>query len=255
MRGLLQALVRLYPRAWRQRYEGEFRTLLDSATPRWADAFDLLKEGSLMRLSHLGPVAMSLLGGVFATILTLAVFQLKPVQWESEAILSLRVPYNGTLDSRGPDISFLSMSRENLWKPALLHIVEKEKLYPDLRSQNAADDAVRRLRKNIVATPLRGLAGGGTLISLAFHDRDPYVANQVTRDLASAFEEQTVQSFVRLLGTGLPPELARKPAVRLELFNSAKHSSTNWAMVTGIALAEGSQLGLIFALFRRRAYT
>ena len=219
-----------------------------------------------MRLSHLGPVPLTVLGGVTATLLTVAAYQLKPVQWESQAILSIRVPptpFDPT-QSHMPAVNYLTMSRRVLSSSALMRILDQEKLYPELRTKDVSDSAIERLRQNIMITPLWHLAGGGGsgMFAVAFRDRDPYVSNQVTRDLATSFEDETVRVFEEIkssfVAAGIGPGLAPKPAMTLEFFYPAKHSATNWTMVIGLALAEGCQLGLIFALFRRRralAYT
>ncbi len=261
MKRFLHQLVRLYPPSWRENYESELRALLDAAEPRWTDAFDLIKEVLQMRLSHLGPVSLAVLGAATATLLTVAAYQLKPVQWESQAILSIRVPptpFDPT-QSHMPAVNYLTMSQRVLGKSSLLRILDRERLYPELRTKDLSDSAIERLRQNIVITPLWGLAGGGGsgMFAVAFRDRDPYVSNQVTRDLATSFEDETVRVFdvikSGLVTAGIPPELAPKPAMTLEFFYPAKHSAANWPLVIGLALAEGSQLGLIFALLRRRA--
>ena len=39
----MSALVRLYPRAWRERYEAEFLELLEARPPTIGDRFDILR--------------------------------------------------------------------------------------------------------------------------------------------------------------------------------------------------------------------
>jgi hypothetical protein len=51
MRRILKLLTRLYPSAWRNRYGTEYEALLDDATPRPQDAFNVLWGAIKMQLT------------------------------------------------------------------------------------------------------------------------------------------------------------------------------------------------------------
>jgi xanthosine utilization system XapX-like protein len=225
--------------------------LLNAAQPRWTDALDLLKEGLKMQLTSPGPIAMAILGGLLSGFLTLAVFQLKPIQWESQAILSFRIP-NRSVESRPSETSPFALAPAVLSRDSLLGILEREKLYPALRSRGNLNEAIEQLQNNIRIEPLYGLRSNG-MFTITFRDRDPFVANQVTRDLVARFMDENARAFERFLGTGFPSALARKPDLALEFFYPATRPESNRYLYTALALAEGSQLGLIFALLRRRS--
>jgi hypothetical protein len=51
MKRLLRWLIRLYPRAWRERYGNEFEALIEDSPPRWRMIFDLLKGAFTMQFA------------------------------------------------------------------------------------------------------------------------------------------------------------------------------------------------------------
>src|SRR5580658_8631455 len=55
MSGALQSLILLYPRAWRDRYESEFRALLDDVPVTWRTLFDVFGGALKMQMKIWSP--------------------------------------------------------------------------------------------------------------------------------------------------------------------------------------------------------
>jgi hypothetical protein len=91
MKKLLPLLVRLYPRPWRERYEAEFRALLEDTSPRWKDAFDIAKEGFFMQFKT-GLLFKPLAFGLGAALIAALVLQVSRTTYESHAVISVKAP-------------------------------------------------------------------------------------------------------------------------------------------------------------------
>ncbi len=91
MKRLLQWLVWMYPRSWRERYASEFRLLIQDALPRRTDLIDVFTGGLKMRLWH-SNLAWVLLFGFVGTLLASSVLWVMPKRYESSATLSFFVP-------------------------------------------------------------------------------------------------------------------------------------------------------------------
>jgi len=59
MRRILPFLIRLYPKAWRERYESEFTALLEDVDPGWRTLIDVFNGGVAMQLKTLSGLRSS----------------------------------------------------------------------------------------------------------------------------------------------------------------------------------------------------
>ncbi|MDQ2947670.1 MAG: hypothetical protein M3Y27_17340, partial [Acidobacteriota bacterium] len=72
MKRIVELLILLYPRRWRDRYETEFKGLLEDMGPRWADLHDVLKGALLMRIVVWTPLKLSFACALIGALLCLA---------------------------------------------------------------------------------------------------------------------------------------------------------------------------------------
>jgi hypothetical protein len=94
MRTLLQWAARLYPPVWRERYGGEFDSLLDDVNPRWTDVADVCRGGLEMQLLRGRTALVVIAFGIAGAILAGAA-----VAARAEVFAS-----GGTLDVSGADV-------------------------------------------------------------------------------------------------------------------------------------------------------
>jgi uncharacterized protein involved in exopolysaccharide biosynthesis len=252
MKRLLSGLVHLYPREWRARYEAEFRALLDDAQPRWRDVFDIAKEGFAMQLRN-GLLLTPLAFGAAAALIAAAVLRIPTPPYESRAVLSVQ-----TRDFRThASAAFGALTQSVLSPKSLEQVMETFHLYDQERAEGQTANALDKMRKSIVISSLLEQPALG-FVSISYHDRDPQAAQRVTQDLVSRFIDENVtvgeDKLRAAIRAGTPPV-----GETLELIAPAsparRPTAPNQAVVIGAALAEGSQLGLIVALFRRRSRT
>ena len=102
MKRLRHAAVRLYPRAWRERYGEEFAALLDDRPPCWRDVVDITTGALVMHMSRLTlvPVAFACAGGLVGTALS---FTTAPV-YASSSLVHVQMPASSAATSQGDPI-------------------------------------------------------------------------------------------------------------------------------------------------------
>jgi hypothetical protein len=252
MKRLLLGLVRLYPRSWRERYEAELQLLLEDATPHWNDVFDVFSGGLKMRLLR-SNLALVLMFGIAGSLLAAAALWAIPKRYESRATLSLQAA-DGRLAKETE-----AVLAERTLRPETLHqIIEEFGLY----GGESKERAIESLRQDVSISPdfsaLDGHSPGAAAVSIGFRYSEPELVTRVTRDLVARLIDENIRA------RGAEP-----------LRNSSNEASPIVKLVSGateprplagparistveIAFAESLQLGLIFALFRRRravAYT
>jgi len=251
MKKLLNGLVHLYPREWRSRYEAEFRALLDDAQPRWRDVFDIAKEGFAMQLRN-GLLLTPLAFGAAAALIAVALLRIPNRPYESHAVLSVQTP---ELRTGGP-AAFGLLTQRVLSAESLGQVMETFHLYEKDRAKGETGKALEKMRKSVTVSSLLEPALG--YASISYRNQDPVIAQQVTQDLVARFISENMRQAgkARVRATKITLELRNGPET-LELIAPASPARRptgppSQSVVIGAALAEGSQLGLIVALFRRR---
>jgi uncharacterized protein involved in exopolysaccharide biosynthesis len=136
-------------------------------------------------------------------------------------------------------------------------------LYEQERAQGQTDKAAEKMRKSISVSSLLEQPALG-FVSISYQNADPQTAQRVAQDLVSRFIDENIRRYTDEAEAAI--RAAEPPGVRiqnvriipatLELISPASQgrrlAGPRSAVVIGIALAEGSQLGLIFVLLRRR---
>jgi uncharacterized protein involved in exopolysaccharide biosynthesis len=257
MKKLLFGLVYLYPKAWRARYEVEFRELLETADPRWNDIMDIAKEGLLMQFKT-GLLIKPLAFGLAAALIAALVLRVGRSTYESQAVISVKAPEFRT--GATPTAAVQSITERVLSSKNLVQVMETFHLYEKDRADGQIYEAVEKMRKSIRLSSLLEEPALG-FITISFQSSDPMISQRVTQDLVSRFIDENVRRYrgeaeaaVRAVE---PPGTQIQVPATLELISPASQgrrtAGPKSAMVIGLALAEGSQLGLIFALLRRRS--
>lgn len=255
MKKLLNGLVHLYPREWRTRYEAEFRALVDDAQPRWNDVFDIAKQGFAMQLRN-GLLLTPLVFGAAAALIAAALLRIPTAPYESHAVLSVQTPEFRTRGSA----AFRSLTQRVLSAESLGQVMETFHLYERERAHGQTDKALEKLRRSIVVSSLLEQPALG-FVSISYNDQDPVTVQQVTQDLVARFIDENMRIAEAAVRAAEPPNVVisniRTQALQLIAPASPgrRRTGPNQAAVIGAALVEGSQLGLIVALFRRRSRT
>lgn len=213
-------LLRLYPRAWRDRYGVELRALLEETPARSGDTWDLLRSALAMRLAEpLRTLAITLIGVAACNGAMFAWHALTALP-VSQATLSGPV----TMSNQDVNVG----GQQVLSRRAVRELILRHNLRQDDQTMEDAVESVRR-RTSISAITNRDLAVG-------FEHSDPAKAQAVASDLALAFA-----NHVEGLQVTRAPELGRQRSV-FQIWITA-------ASLLGLVA------GVLFARWTRRAHS
>jgi hypothetical protein len=180
MKWLMAQAVRLYPKAWRGRYEGEFRALLEETRPSWRASFDLLKGAIEMQLRGVrlgkGIIFLTLGGFFFALVPSYFIAD----QYAATGILKIQPtrPNEGLVPKSVISSQMREWTRRVFTKSELARLIEKYRLYTEKQAQEPMEDLVAEMRENIILQP-----AGKDLVSLQFIYRDRFSSKRVTEEL------------------------------------------------------------------------
>jgi capsular polysaccharide biosynthesis protein len=137
MKRALNTIIFLYPKAWRDRYESEFRALLDEVAPSWNTFLNVF--GGAMRMQFKTGkswkiVAACALAGVIAG---LALTWTIPHRYVSTAVLSM-----GDID----DAHMNAEAQKLLARAPLTKLIMEADMYRDLRATTPLEDIIEQLK-------------------------------------------------------------------------------------------------------------
>jgi hypothetical protein len=262
MNRLAHLLLRLYPKAWRERYGEEIRTLIEDRPAHWQALPDLargaMKEQFKMQ-SFTRLVGWLSAAGLVAGFA--ASFAVTP-QYFSHAVFSLDAP-NAADILQTAKVELLSRRR-------LAEIIDNPrlKLYDEEKKHEPLEDAEDRMRRDLLISADQGRIG------VAFTYRDPNVAKATVADIIDtlnyiiqtdsrklyipaylgARESKYAEEIGRLEGAiALLEGNPQPPALKVfDPPSQPTHSiSPNRAAFAACGLGAGILIAFLIALFRR----
>jgi hypothetical protein len=171
MKRALQALISLYPRAWRNRYQAEFEALLDQVPPTWRMLFDVLGGATKMQFKT-GSAWKIIAGCGVIGLLTAGVFSATtPDRFVARTLVR-------TSDTRAA-LVWLSRS-------SLTQIILNEGLYRDERRKTPLEDVIGEMKNKDIGFEPGG--PGSLVVSFAAPQADQAqrVANRLAASLVDA---------------------------------------------------------------------
>jgi hypothetical protein len=258
MRRVTRFLARLYPSTWRKRYGAEFDALLEDASPKPRDTFDILWGAFKMQTTTWTFLRIMLACALTGLLASLTISITLPVTYRSEAVLHVSpevipeaMPENGSGIDNPPRMSramwdsIMKLTKSALSPNSLVSIIQRRGLYMNERRRLPFDDVVEMMHKSVSVRPILDPRSNraGTRFAVQFDYPDGQAAQQVTSDLASRFME----------GNG-NPEINSQ--VRLDLLEGAslpmRPSRVNQASIAAaVGLFTGVLAGLALALVIR----
>lgn len=180
MRRILNCAMRLYPRAWRERYGQEFAALLEQLEPSWKIVFDTAQGALTMQLRKPGLVALTLTFALAGGLLASVVYWSHPAQYRSRAVLTAKLGSGPMTTQREAELLGPLVARV-LSRRALAELVTELDLYPELRKQQPLEDVLEEMKRSIRIGP----APVGTATELSFDYPQPYRAQAVVGRLVN----------------------------------------------------------------------
>jgi LPS O-antigen subunit length determinant protein (WzzB/FepE family) len=180
MRRALNALISVYPKSWRDRYENEFNALLDDVSPTLRTFFDVLG-GALKMQMKIWSSWKIVPAFAVAGVLAAAVFSLSvPDRYVSTAVI--------TIENGGPE-GVGSIIQRMMSRSALVHLINDQGLYKGERSRAPLEDVVEQMKtRDIRIAPVKSMTGGPTTISISFAAEDAAKARRTTDGLVHLME-------------------------------------------------------------------
>ena len=203
MKRILKLLARLYPSTWRTRYDAEYDALLDDATPRPQDAFNILWGATKMQLTSRSFVKIVLPCAIGGALIAAAIsFAIQP-RYSSQTRITVTESAPVTGDNLKKTLSTLRDSALN--RDFLALEIQRYNLYPRERASMPLNEVVDKMLQNIEVRPLqtspaKALPSGDehtSAFAVYFIYPDPHLAQQVDGDL--------IMKFVRVID---PPRQA-----------------------------------------------
>jgi hypothetical protein len=263
-------LARLYPSSWRKRYGAEFDALLEDATLKPRDAFDILWGAFRMQLTTWTFGRITLACALIGVLASVAISFTWPAHYVSEAKIKItpqQVPESGNPAAINQLMwdRILSMVHEILSPNVLSTIIQRKDLYPRERARLPFDEVIENMRRHIVVAPLVSARSRNRVIPaflIQFDYPDAHVAQQVTTELMARFIEanimqNTIDERLRAIHPQVDGRLNSHSGMRLEPLATAsfptRPSGRNSAMLAAAAvgLFAGLLAGLTLALVIR----
>ena len=231
MRRLIHFLARLYPRAWRERYEAEFTALLEDLAPNWRDAYNVLGGALAMQFRTWNFARLMAGFGLAGAIAAVAVFFAMPSKYTSVASLRIQA-------SAGSHESFEKIGLLQQWvltRASLAELIQAEGVYQKERESQPLEDVIEHMRTRDIQIR----AEWPDRFEVAFTYQDPERAERVTRALVDRMMAANQRNGGSALEVLDPP---RRPNVA---------SGPNPWLIIGIGLTIGLALGAITGLCMR----
>ncbi len=238
MKRALNALILLYPKAWRDRYQNEFEAMLEDVPLTWRTVVDVLGGALKMQLKLWSPWKLVAACGVVGVLAAGAYTMTIPRRYISQAVL--RFHQDGPPSEVDEELS--EFAQAVLSTSSLTGLVTEEDLYKKERASLPLEDILSRmLREDIRIIPISARDGGTGEFAIAFAAANASDAQRVARRLTSFFMDKSrvppdekPRQVVELLD---PPDLPASPA----------NPRLSKNMIMG--LMAGLIAGALFALF------
>jgi hypothetical protein len=255
MRRLLKLLARLYPSTWRNRYAAEYEALLDDATPRPQDTFNVLWGAIKMQLTSRSFIRIVLPCTIAGALIAAAISFTMPPRYVSQFTFVAAEEYSQPTRwareiNEDEAKSTLSNLRDVILdRDFLASTIQKFDLYPSQRAHTPLDRIIDKMQRAIeikhapVTQP--GVPGtrSGFIVNFAYSD--PHLTQRVEGYLAFWISAETARrARSRPSGLSQPFEsfvLMETPSL------PQKPTGWNWPRKTMAGLAVGLLCGLILA--------
>jgi capsular polysaccharide biosynthesis protein len=190
MKRVLNALISLYPKTWRNRYQNEFRAVLDDVSPTWRTLFDVFGGAMKMQMKIWSPwktvAAFAILGVTAAVVFSLTV----PDQYVSTAVIHIE---NGGLGGVADIVKRIES------RSALTRLINEQGLYQKERMHLPIEDVIEQMKQKDIRISTAQSAKGVPAISISVAAGDAGKAQRAAMRLvdefmkASLFEHAGVQ--------------------------------------------------------------
>ena len=200
--------LRLYPRAWRERYGEEFAALLEQTNGGWRDALNVIRYGIIMQPPVIRAGALGAVGGL---LIALGSWGWHDPGYNARIVIPRQAYKVCYKDANHCDPGLfrigateaLKGEQARLDKKMLTDLIHQYDLYKEERARQPLEAVLKLMRSKITV-----LQGSEETLQLTFSDPDKSKAERVVRELAAlcGHNNQTTLAVDRnSRGTALKP--------------------------------------------------
>ena len=192
MRRLAQALIRLYPASWRERYGEEFETLIEDSRPGFVGTFDLLKGAIRMRLHVPAFPKLALILSLAGLVAGLGVSMLVSPRYVSSAEMQFTyAPLAPSAPRQNLHERLLEMEREILSRTSLSGIIQDPRLdlYLRARDRMPLEDVIEQMRTRDIQIQSLGSGSDYVPFTITFTYPDRLKAQDTVQALVTKFTD------------------------------------------------------------------
>jgi len=221
MKTTLQSLILLYPKAWRNRYENEFKALLDDVSPTWRTFFDVFGGALKMQMKIWNPWKIIAAFAIVGVVAAVGFAVMMPDRFVSTAIIKI-----GKAD---PEELVAAIQRVE-GRGFLAQLINEEDLYKRERTRVPMGDVMEQMRQKDIL--IRWVSGpDGRALSVSYDAPDAAHARRVATRLSAALVTETAGSMIDPASLPLRPTSPRRSRIII------------------MGLIAGLLVGALFALF------
>jgi hypothetical protein len=172
---------KLYPRAWRDRYQREFAALLDDADRGWRDTLNVLQGALTMQLLKgigFGKLALAL--GAMGALIAIGV-SFSSRMYLSAATVRLTPSPGAPANDAGAAGLQLQILPELLSRGRLAELIQRLDLYPNERQRYPLEEVIQQMRASIRVQ----VAPRQSAFTVSFQYPDRAKARQVASELSA----------------------------------------------------------------------
>jgi hypothetical protein len=140
-------IMRVYPRAWRERYGAEFDAMLEDSGAGWKQLPDVLKEGMTMRVST-SDLRIFLASVVTGLAIAGAIASRTPDHFRADAVTAVSASSGGKPHARQQIVEAVVRLQA---RSSLANLMQEPELdlYRAERKQEAIEDVIAKIRRDI----------------------------------------------------------------------------------------------------------
>lgn len=181
--------VRLYPRAWRERYGAEFEALLEQTGLPWRDFANVLLGAVQMQLRYIGFGKIVAVGVLLGLLAGAAALRALPKTYASRAVVRLSYPAaSSPFDAVTAMADAQNMSFSRL---TLARIIRTDRLYKDRWPTTPMEDIILGMRR---AIDIYAVGPAPNAFVVQFRYAEPAQAEQVTGELVARLSADVAAS-------------------------------------------------------------
>jgi len=232
MKTAINAVIWLYPKAWRNRYQDEFDALLDEVPPTWHALFDVFGGALKMQMKAWSPWKVVAAFAAAGLLCAIAFSVTVPDQYVSTAIITIE---NGGVEGVSPIVQRMES------RSALTQMINEQDLYAHERAHVPIQDVIERVKQDIrvaTVTSTKGLPA----ISISFGARDAIKAQRTAQALVGQFLDASLHAHEDDRAAGHTFALYDPPSLPVRV-------SPRRSRIIIMGAIAGFLAGLLFAMF------